>query len=513
MTYSETRSGFEFNEPLIFERSTSGRCGVDLPPATKVSAHDIAHMLGVHASTENNLLLPEVSEPESCMHYVRLSQKNFSIDTNAYPLGSCTMKYNPKINEWAGRLDAFANLHPYMPADYLQGALSIMWDLQNWLSEIGGFAKTSLQPAAGAHGEFLGILMIHTALVARNEGRHKMLVPLSAHGTNPATAASFGYEVTPVLANAQGHIDIADLKSKMDRDCAGIMITNPSTLGIFETDIQEICAIVHSYGGYVYGDGANLNALMGKTRPGDAGIDVMHFNLHKTFTTPHGGGGPGCGAVGAAESLAQFLPAPLAAKSSSGEYYFDYDLPHAVGRIRSFYGNFGMMIRAWTYIREMGCDGLKRASELAVLNANYIKARLRGVYHLPYETDCLHEVVFSDKYQKKFGVSTLDIAKRLIDYGIHPPTIYFPLVVHGSMMFEPTETMSKQAIDVMCDAMIAISQECESNPELVKTAPHTTAIKRLNEAQAARNPILTYSAPQPSSKPLAVEEKFSEARH
>jgi len=492
---SEARSGLKFTEALIFERSVKGRKGVDLPPLTQIAKEDLNSMLGPHArNAQDDLLLPEVSEPEACMHYVRLSQMNFSIDTNAYPLGSCTMKYNPKINEWAGRLSSFASLHPYMPEDKLQGALSLMWDLQNWLSEIGGFAQTSLQPAAGAHGEFLGMLMINAALKARKESRHKVLVPISAHGTNPATAAAFGYQVTPVSMNDQGRIDLADLRSKMDNDTAAIMITNPSTLGIFESDISEICRIVHEHGGYVYGDGANLNALMGKTRPGDAGIDVMHFNLHKTFTTPHGGGGPGCGAVGAAASLADFLPAPLAAKNAQGTYYFDYERPKAVGKIRSFYGNFGMMIRAWTYIREMGCEGLKSASEFAVLNANYVRARLKDFYDLPFETDCLHEVVLTDKKQKQFGVSTLDIAKRLIDYGIHPPTIYFPLVVPGALMIEPTETMSKQGIDIMCNALISIAQECENNADLVKNAPHTTTIKRLNEAQAARNPILTWTA-------------------
>ncbi len=474
------RTNFDFAENLSFEHGSPGRSGVDLPAVSMPDAA-VRDLLGEHARLESDaLVLPECSEPEINRHYTRLSRWNFSIDTNTYPLGSCTMKYNPRINEWAGRLPGFANLHPYLPESRLQGALELMWDLQNYLAEIGGFEAVSLQPAAGAHGEFTGVMMIQAALKARGETRTKMIVPHSAHGTNPATAAFFGYEIVNVESGPDGLIDMAEFKSKLDNQCAGIMITNPNTLGLFEKNISEICKLVHEYGGFVYGDGANLNALMGMARPGDFGIDVMHFNLHKTFTTPHGGGGPGCGAVGVSKALEPFLPIPVVAKGKG--YYFDTHRPQSIGRVRSFYGNFGMMVRAFTYIRELGGEGLKQASERAVLNANYVKARLKKYYHLPYKTDCLHEVVFTHK-------NTLDIAKGLIDRGMHPPTIYFPLIVSGALMIEPTETESKEELDNLCEAFIEVAQE---DPEKLKGAPIHTALGRLNEAQAARNPILVY---------------------
>lgn len=473
------RTNFDFTENLLFENGSPGRSGVDLP---KIDLPDSAveKLLGEYLR-QDAPTLPECSEPEINRHFTRLSRWNFSIDTNTYPLGSCTMKYNPRINEWAGRLGGFAALHPYLPEWRLQGALKLMWDLQNYLAEIGGFKAVSLQPAAGAHGEFTGVMMIDAALKARGEKRTKMLVPHSAHGTNPATAAFFGYEIISIETGSDGLINMSDFKSKLDHQCAGIMITNPNTLGLFEKNISEICARVHDFGGYVYGDGANLNALMGIARPGDFGIDVMHFNLHKTFTTPHGGGGPGCGAVGASKALEPFLPTPIAGKKES--FYFDYDRPNSIGRVRSFYGNFGMMVRAFTYIRELGGEGLKQASERAVLNANYIKAKLKNYFDLPYSTDCLHEVVFTHKH-------TLDIAKGLIDKGVHPPTIYFPLVVSGALMIEPTETESKEELDKLCEAFIEVSQE---DPEKLSGAPYHTALARLNEAQAARNPILVWN--------------------
>lgn len=474
------RTNFDFAENLIFEHGSPGRSGIDLP---LVSMPDSAveDLLGRHARQDSDkLMLPECSEPEINRHFTRLSRWNFSIDTNPYPLGSCTMKYNPRINEWAARLDGFAQRHPYMPESRLQGTLELMWNLQNYLAEIGGFKAVSLQPAAGAHGEFTGVMMIQAALKARGETRTKMIVPHSAHGTNPATAAFFGYEIISVETGSDGLINMAELESKLDSQCAGIMITNPNTLGLFEKNISEICKRVHDVGGFVYGDGANLNALMGIGRPGDFGIDVMHFNLHKTFTTPHGGGGPGCGAVGVSKALEAFLPKPIVAKQNT--YYFDYNRPQSIGRVRSFYGNFGMMIRAFTYIRELGGQGLKEASERAVLNANYVKAKLKNHYALPYETDCLHEVVFTHK-------NTLDIAKGLIDKGVHPPTVYFPLIVSGALMIEPTETESKEELDLLCEAFIEVAQE---DPEKLKQAPMNTALGRLNEALAARNPILVY---------------------
>ncbi|MES2503993.1 MAG: aminomethyl-transferring glycine dehydrogenase subunit GcvPB [Myxococcota bacterium] len=468
------RTNFDFDEKLLFEHGSKGRCGVDLP-AMHLADDEVRQMLGEHERLlPNEPLLPECSEPEINRHYTRLSRWNFSIDTNSYPLGSCTMKYNPRINEWAGRLPGFSQLHPYLPKWRLKNAFYLMSELEKYLGEIGGFSGVSLQPAAGAHGEFAGVMMIDKALKARGESRTKMLVPHSAHGTNPASAAFFGYEIVTLESGADGLINLEELKSKMDNQCAGIMITNPNTLGLFEKNISEICQVVHEHGGFVYGDGANLNALMGIVRPGDCGIDVMHFNLHKTFTTPHGGGGPGCGAVGVCEELKKFLP-------EAGE--------QSIGRIRSFYGNFGMMVRAFTYMREMGPDGLKKASEMAVLNANYVKALLRPYLHLPYETDCLHEVVFTDKKQSAQNISTLDIAKGLIDKGIHPPTVYFPLVVSGAMMIEPTETESKEDLDRLCEAFIEVLHEDSAK---LKISPTHTALGRLNEAKAARNPILVF---------------------
>lgn len=478
----------------IFDYSSPHQTGIDFTnnePSNTIKSDVINRMLDSHVRKEAPLL-PEIPEPQAVRHFTRLSQKNFAIDTQSYPLGSCTMKYNPKLHEWAARLPGITALHPYFDsADTLQPALRIYWYMQNFLKEIGGFCEVSLAPSAGAHGEWAGLAMITKALQDRGEKRHKILVPNSAHGTNPATAAFFGYEVTPLNLGDDGRVILREVEQLMDDDCAGIMITNPNTLGIFETELSSISRLIHERGGFVYGDGANLNALMGITRPGDLGVDVMHFNLHKTFTTPHGGGGPGCGAIGACEALQRYLPKPIVILDNGVFKVLD-DMPSSIGRIRTFFGNFGLLVRAYVYIKSLGKDGLKRASELAVLNANYIKAKLKPFYHLPYDVDCLHEVVFSHKKQMEHGVSALDIAKRLIDYGIHPPTMYFPLVVNGALMIEPTETESLQDLSAMIEAFQNVAKEASENPELLKKAPHTTKLRRLNEAQAARNPHLTY---------------------
>jgi glycine dehydrogenase subunit 2 len=492
-TINLASAGLELNEGTIFEHSRTDIAGVDFfddDESSTITEQQIISALGVHSRPQSEtLFLPEVSEPEAVRHFTRLSKKNFAIDTQIYPLGSCTMKYNPKVHEWVARLPGITALHPYMAQEDLQPALRIIWQMQTWLSEIGGFNQTSLAPSAGAQGEWAGLAMITAALKQRGEKRHTILVPNSAHGTNPATAAFFGYEVAPLDIGADGRVIFSQVEQLMGDDCAGIMITNPNTLGIFETELAQISRLVHERGGYVYGDGANLNALMGITRPGDLGVDVMHFNLHKTFTTPHGGGGPGCGAIGASQALSAYLPKPLVALNR-GVFEVMSDLPQSIGAIRTFYGNFGLLVRALSYIMSLGADGLKNASELAVLNANYIKAKLKPYYHLPYNTDCLHEVVFSHKKQAEHGVTALDIAKRLIDYGVHPPTMYFPLVVSGALMIEPTETESRRDLDYLINAFIAVANEAKENPDLVKNAPHLTALKRLDEAKAARNPVL-----------------------
>lgn len=487
-------SGIEFHEELIFKRSRKGQRGIDFNDEFEENCHisdsAIDAAIGFNKRNSESLLLPELSEPDAVRHYTRLSKKNFAIDSNSYPLGSCTMKYNPKLHEWAARLSGLANLHPYMDKKDLQPAFKICFELQHFLAEIGGFDAVSLAPSAGAHGEFAGLLMITKALKDRGEQRRKILVPQSAHGTNPATAAFFSYEVVSLSIGDDGRIITSEVEKLMDDDCAGIMLTNPNTLGIFESDILAITKIIHDRGGYVYGDGANLNALMGITRPGDWGVDVMHFNLHKTMTTPHGGGGPGCGAVGAAKSLSAYLPIPLIKKH--GDSFEPANCPKSIGRIRSFYSNFGMIIRAWTYIKSLGASGLKQASEYAVLNANYIRKKLEPYYHLPYQSDCLHEVVFSDKKQTESGVQALHIAKRMIDYGIHPPTMYFPLIVKGALMIEPTETESLYDLDAMIEAFIAVAKEAQEMPDMVKEAPHATFLSKIDEAKAARNPILSY---------------------
>ena len=434
---------------------------------------------------------PELSEVEIIRHFTRLSHWNYGVDSGFYPLGSCTMKYNPKINEDLARLPGFASAHPYLPEELSQGALQILFELEKYLAEVSGMDRVTLQPSAGAQGELTGMLMIRAYLTDRGNPRQKVLVPDTAHGTNPASSALCGYQVVQVKSNDRGVLSPESIAEKMDEDVAALMVTNPNTLGLFEENICRIIDIVHRRGGQVYCDGANLNALMGLMRIGDMGADVLHFNLHKTFSTPHGGGGPGAGPVGVKAHLADYLPVPVIAREGD-RYSFRYDRPKSIGKIRSFYGNFAILVRAYAYILSLGAEGLKRASLVSLLNANYIRARLKEFYQLPYDFPCMHECVFSDRWQNKFGVTALDIAKRLMDYGFHPPTIYFPLVVHGALMIEPTESEPKETLDHFIEVMIQIAKEAETNPELLREAPHQTKVSRLDEVLANRKPKLRW---------------------
>jgi glycine dehydrogenase subunit 2 len=488
----ETRHLLHHEAP-IFERGTPGRCGASLPPLD-VPAVDPAALYGDLARTTDPGL-PEVSEVDVTRHFTRLSRWNYAIDLGLYPLGSCTMKYNPKINERAARLPGFASIHPAQPLSTLQGALELMWRLEQALCEISGFARITLQPAAGAHGELCGLMMIRAYHHKNGRNPKKVLIPESAHGTNPASASLNQFETVPLKQSADGLLHAATVHAALEMhkgNVAGLMITNPSTLGLFEEHIASIAHAVHDAGGLVYMDGANYNALLGKVRPGDTGVDVMHINLHKTFTTPHGGGGPGSGPVGVAPSLVPFLPTPTVERDGE-RFTLDYNRPDSIGRLRSFFGNFGMFVRAYTYIREMGGEGLTQATEMAVLNANYIRARIKDTFPLASERPTMHEVVVSDKRLKKeTTVQTLDVAKRLIDYGFHPPTVYFPLVVPGALMIEPTETESKETLDQFCDALLSIADEAARDPDLVHNAPHNTALRRLDETKAARQPKLRW---------------------
>ncbi|MFA5515773.1 MAG: aminomethyl-transferring glycine dehydrogenase subunit GcvPB [Desulfuromonadales bacterium] len=475
--------GLILNEKLLFEHSDPGRTGYSLPACDVPEAELPADLVRAEIAG-----FPELSEVDVVRHFTRLSTWNYGVDSGFYPLGSCTMKYNPKVNEAAARMAGFAAVHPATPEDLAQGALALMHGLQEALAEISGFPAVTLQPAAGAHGELTGMLMIRAWHEAQGNPRRKVLIPDTAHGTNPATAALCGYDVAPVASD--GILRADRVRELMNDEVAALMITNPNTLGLFEPEVREICDIVHAQGGLVYCDGANLNALLGIARPGDMGIDVMHFNLHKTFSTPHGGGGPGSGPVGVSAELAPCLPTPVVVRAGEG-YRLDHDRPQSIGRVKAFAGHFGIMIRAWAYIRSLGAEGLRQASEMAVLNANYVRARLEGTYHLPHRRRSLHEVVFSDR-DLGGDCHTLDVAKRLIDHGYHPPTIYFPLVVKGAMMIEPTETESKEVIDEFCDAMLAIAREATENPALLHEAPHCTRIRRLDETAAARAPKLRW---------------------
>jgi glycine dehydrogenase subunit 2 len=489
MTRKATRNVSQ-NEGLIFEKSSPGKAAWRLAPldVPEVNASDL---LG---SSERKDLgeMPEVSEIEIIRHFTRLSTWNYAIDLGMYPLGSCTMKYNPRVNEVVARLDGLANGHPYQPGKISQGALRIIKTLSDCLLEITGMDAITLQPAAGAHGELTGLLIVRAYHDSKGIPRKKVLIPDSAHGTNPATAAMVGYAVENLKSNASGMVDIASLEAQMNEDVAALMLTNPNTLGIFEQEIHKIAEILHAKGGLLYMDGANMNALVGKVRPGDFGVDVMHLNLHKTFSTPHGGGGPGSGPVAIKKFLEPFLPRPVLTSKPDGTLDFDYDRPHSVGRVRSFYGNFGMFVRALAYILANGPDGLCQTTEDAVLNANYIRKGLEGDYDLPYASPSMHEVVFSDKLQAKNGARTMDIAKRVIDYGFHPYTTAFPLIVPGALMIEPTESESKEELDLFIEAMRAIAQEVEEDPEIVRTAPHSTRVARLDETAAARKPVLRW---------------------
>ena len=479
-----------FREPPIFEYSVPGRNGASIPHCD-VPAVDTKDIWPAELQRNEAPVLPEVSEPQVVRHYTRLSQWNYNIDTGMFPLGSCTMKHNPRSADKAVAIAGFAESHPYQPEEQLQGALEVLFRLEQLLCEIGGFARTTLQPAAGAQGELAGLMMMRAYHEDRKSQRRRILIPDSAHGTNPATCTLNGFSAVQLATSADGTLSLDTVRAALDEDTAGIMITNPNTLGIFETRMSEIVDLVHKAGGLVYMDGANLNAVMGKFRPGDAGIDAMHFNLHKTFATPHGGGGPGAGPVGISERLVPFLPRPTIEKEGD-TFRLDYQRPKSIGRLRSFWGNFGVLLRAYCYIREYGGEGLERVSEMAVLNANYLRVKLRNLLHVAFPDRCMHEVIASDKSLKSVGVTTMDIAKRLMDYGFHPPTVYFPLVVPGALMIEPTETESQDELDRFVAAIESIVGESHENPELVKSAPHNTGIKRLDEARAARKPCLRW---------------------
>lgn len=488
------------NEQLIFERSQAGRIGYRLPKLD-VESLPLEQLVPAELRRDDDLAgMPEVSEVDVIRHFVRMSTWNYSIDLGMYPLGSCTMKYNSRLNERVARIAGFANLHPLAEEYDAQGALQVIYELQNHLAEITGLPGVSLQPAAGAHGEMTGIMIIRAFLDARDgvagAARRTMLIPDSAHGTNPASAHLSGFSVKTIKSTAEGLTDLNHLKELCSiGDVAGLMLTNPNTLGLFERNISEICTIVHAAGGLVYMDGANMNALVGVARPGDMGVDVIHLNLHKTFSTPHGGGGPGCGPCCCTNQLRPFLPVPRVVQSGH-DYKLDFDQPKSIGRVKAFLGNYGMMLRALAYILTHGNDGLREATEAAVLNARYIAEGLAPDFDKPFSNPPMHEVVFTDKRQSRTGVHTLDIAKRLIDYGFHPMTIYFPLIIQGAMLIEPTESVGRQELDQFIEAMRSIAKEAVENPELVMNAPHDTRIGRLDEAAAARKPVLRWKPKQ-----------------
>ncbi|HEX9916127.1 MAG TPA: aminomethyl-transferring glycine dehydrogenase subunit GcvPB, partial [candidate division Zixibacteria bacterium] len=482
------------SERLIFELSSKGRKGYSLPELD-VPAKKTEELVPLEKLRNQAPPLPELSEVDVVRHFVRLSILNHHVDKGFYPLGSCTMKYNPKVNEDISRLSGFSQIHPFQPEESVQGTLKLMYQLGEYLKEISGLDGITLQPAAGAHGELTGLLIIHAYHKKAGNPRSKIIIPDSAHGTNPASVITAGYRTVQVKSNPKGLVDLEELKKELDDEVAAVMLTNPNTLGLFESQISEISKIVHSHGALLYMDGANLNAMLGIARPGDMGFDVVHFNLHKSFSTPHGGGGPGSGPVGVKKDLIKFLPVPIVEKLISRrgiredeeKYHLNYNLPDTIGKIHGFYGNFGVMVKAYSYIRHLGADGLREVSEGAILNANYLKESLKDIYHLPYDFICQHEFVFSGKNQKAKGVKTLDIAKRILDFGMHAPTVYFPLIVSEALMIEPTETESKESLDGFISVMRQIAREVEENPEIVKSAPHNTPVSRLDEVKAARD--------------------------
>jgi glycine dehydrogenase subunit 2 len=478
----------EIREPLVFEISEAGKRAVRLPALDVPEGRDLLQGVSLRPKIED---FPEVSEPEITRHFTRLSQKNYCVDLGLYPLGSCTMKYNPKVNEKLSALPDFAASHPQAPPELVQGNLEVVKRLESYLSEIAGMDAFTLQPAAGAHGELAGMMIIRAGLEQRGNPRKIVLIPDSAHGTNPSSAHLCGYAVKEIKSNEHGTINVEDLEREMNGDVAALMVTNPNTLGVFEGEICRAAEIVHSRGGYVYMDGANMNALTGVVRPGDMGVDVLHLNLHKTFSTPHGGGGPGAGPVGVKKELEPFLPVPVVVETD-GRFDLDFARPLTIGRVRSFFGNFGVIVRALCYILSLGPRGIREVAETAVLNANYIRKNLESDYHLKYSSPSLHECVFSDKFQKEFGVSNLDISKRLIDYGLHPPTMSFPLIVHGALMIEPTETESRRDLELFITAMKEIAREARENPEVLRSAPHVTYVRRLDEVAAAKTPVLRW---------------------
>jgi glycine dehydrogenase subunit 2 len=483
MTQQIGTSGLILKEKMIWERARAGRTGMSIPARDVEPAPLDPSLVGDAPG------LPDVSELDVVRHFTRLSTYNYGVDHGTYPLGSCTMKYNPKTNERQAALPGFAGAHPLWPAALSQGALELMHALERHLAEITGMDAVSLQPAAGAHGELAGMLIVHAHHERQGRQRTKVIIPDTAHGTNPASVALCGYQPIPVASNEQGILAVEAVAALMDEDVAGIMVTNPNTLGLYEENLRRIAEVVHAKGGLVYGDGANMNAIMGIVQMGKVGVDVMHLNLHKTFTTPHGGGGPGSGPVCVTKKLAPYLPVPRVVEEN-GVYRLDFDRPESIGKIGAFWGHFGVLVRAYAYIRTMGAEGLKRASQLAVLNANYARAQLRGTLNIPYDRPCMHECIFNDKLQEESHVTTMDIAKSLIDAGFHPPTIYFPLVVHGAMMLEPTENESKAEVDEYIAAIREIAARAKTDPASLRAAPTKTIIRRLDETSAARKPCL-----------------------
>lgn len=474
-------------EPLIFELGAEGRIGFSLPDL-EVPSENLEDVIPQNLLRKDDLAsLPELSQVEIVRHFTKLSKMNYGVDQGFYPLGSCTMKYNPKVHEDIARMSGLLKTHPYQSDEATQGLLEILWQLERYLAEIGGMSSVSLQPAAGAHGELTGLLIIRAYHESNGESRQKILLPDSAHGTNPASSSLVGYKVVEVHSNSRGCLSAKSVSEAMDERTAGLMITLPNTLGLFEEDIGQIIEIVHKKGGLIYCDGANLNAMLGLVRPGDIGIDILHYNLHKTFSTPHGGGGPGAGPLGVKQVLAPFLPVPVIKRDADkGDFCLEYDRPKSIGKIRAFFGNVGVLIRAYAYIKSLGPAGLRRIAEVAISNANYLKEKLKKDFHLPFDKPCMHEFVLSHKWQENFGVQARDIAKRLIDYGFHPPTVNFPLIIKGALMIEPTESETVQELDKFVNAMRMIALEAQENPEVLLDAPHSTPVGRLDEVKAIK---------------------------